>query len=159
MPRTWRKRRWAISGLILLVALAGAGLWWRIAHPPLPPLFIPTRLPVQTPWAQWGATAAGTRYTEAAQIVPGNVGHLQVAWRYSTGELSRRPEAMLANSTSETTPILAAGSLVTCTPFSRVIALDPATGREKWTFDPKIDPNLKLPDQYICRGVSQWRDA
>lgn len=158
MPRTWRKRRWAISGLILLVALAGAGLWWRIAHPPLPPLFIPTRLPVQTAWAQWGATAAGTRYTEAAQIVPGNVGHLQVAWRYSTGELSRRPEAMLANSTSETTPILAAGSLVTCTPFSRVIALDPATGREKWTFDPKIDPNFKLPDQYICRGVSQWRD-
>lgn len=151
-----RKRRRVVLGLLLAVACAGAAAWWRVAHPPLPPLFIPTRLPVATPWDQWGATAAGTRYTPAAQIVPGNVGHLKVAWRYSTGELSRRPEGMLANSTSETTPILAAGSLVTCTPFSRVIALDPATGREKWTFDPQIDPRFKLPDQYICRGISQW---
>jgi quinoprotein glucose dehydrogenase len=153
-----RRRRRLIGGLAVLLLVALAALWWRIANPPLPPLVIPTNLPAATPWDQWGATAAGTRYTEAAQIVPGNAAHLKVAWRYSTGELARRPEGMLANSTNETTPILAAGSLVTCTPYARVIALDPATGREKWVFDPKIDPNFKLPDQYICRGISQWRD-
>ncbi|WP_439533670.1 pyrroloquinoline quinone-dependent dehydrogenase, partial [Polymorphobacter sp.] len=114
--------------------------------------------PADTDWAQWGATSAGTRYTPAAQIVPGNVAHLKVAWRYSTGELGRRSAAMQTNSTNETTPILAAGHLVTCTPFSRVIALDPATGREIWTYDPTVDPTLALPDQYACRGVSQWRD-
>ena len=75
-------------------------------------------------WPAWGRSNAGTRYTAAAQITPGNVAHLKVAWRYSTGELKRRNPAQLANSTNETTPILAAGSLITCTPFSRVIALD-----------------------------------
>ncbi|MFS0735934.1 pyrroloquinoline quinone-dependent dehydrogenase [Sphingomonas sp. 1P06PA] len=154
-PRRWR----LIGGILVLLIVALAALWWRIANPPLPPLIIPGNQPAQTAWDQWGATAGGTRYTDAGQIVPGNAMHLKVAWRYSTGELGRRPESMLADSTSETTPILAAGSLVTCTPFARVIALDPATGREKWVFDPKIDPNFKLPDQYICRGISQWRDA
>lgn len=154
-PRRWR----LIGGILVLLIVALAALWWRIANPPLPPLVIPGNQPAQTAWDQWGATAGGTRYTDAGQIVPGNAMHLKVAWRYSTGELGRRPESMLADSTSETTPILAAGSLVTCTPFARVIALDPATGREKWVFDPKIDPNFKLPDQYICRGISQWRDA
>jgi quinoprotein glucose dehydrogenase len=153
------RRRGIGCAIVALVLIAGAALWWRVANPPLPPLVVPAGGPSATAWDQWGATAGGTRYTEAAQIVPGNVGHLQVAWRYSTGELARRPEAMLADSTNETTPILAAGSLVTCTPFGRVIALDPATGRERWAFNAKINPDFKLPDQYICRGVSQWRDA
>lgn len=152
------KRRGLVGGLLLVGLLVIAALWWRTAYPPKPPLFIPTDQPAATPWDQWGATAGGTRFTDAAQIVPGNVAHLKVAWRYSTGELGRRPEAMLANSTNETTPILAAGSLVTCTPYGRVIALDPRTGREKWVFDAGIDTAFKLPNQYVCRGVSQWRD-
>ncbi len=110
-------------------------------------------------WSSWGGTPQGTRYSTASQINPANVGDLEVAWRYSTGELKRRSETMVTNSSSETTPILAAGSLVTCTPFGRVIALDPATGREKWVFDPDIDPNFELPNQYMCRGVAQWRDS
>lgn len=149
-------RRWLIL-LVVALALVGGALWWR-ASPALGPLVIPEGGPADTEWTQWGATSAGTRFTPAAQITPGNVGHLKVAWRYSTGELGRRTPAQLANSTNETTPILAAGLLVTCTPFSRVIALDPATGREVWVHDPKVDPELAMPDQYACRGLSQWQD-
>jgi quinoprotein glucose dehydrogenase len=110
-------------------------------------------------WPSWGASPEGTRYSGANQITPDNVEQLQVAWTYSTGELKRRPPAMLSNSSSETTPILASGSLVTCTPFGRVIALDPATGREKWVFDPEVNPSFEMPNQYLCRGVAQWRDS
>jgi quinoprotein glucose dehydrogenase len=110
-------------------------------------------------WEAWGATPGGTRYAPVAAITPANVDQLEIAWTYSTGELARRSEAMLVNSSAETTPILAAGSLVTCTPFGRVIALDPATGEERWTFDPAIDPAFELPNQYVCRGVALWRDA
>lgn len=156
MSRSALGRPW-LWVLIIAVVVAPL-LWWRSTHPPLPPLVISTVLPADTAWDQWGATGGGTRFTQAAQITPGNVGHLQVAWRYSTGELRRRSEAMLVNSTNETTPILAAGSLITCTPFARVIALDPATGKQKWVYDPGIFPGLNLPDQYTCRGVSQWRD-
>jgi quinoprotein glucose dehydrogenase len=109
-------------------------------------------------WSAWGASPGGTRYAPARQLTPDNVADLEVAWRYSTGEMSRRSESMLVNSSAETTPILAADSLVTCTPFGRVIALDPATGKERWTFDPEIDPDFELPNQYVCRGVAQWQD-
>ncbi|WP_448501222.1 pyrroloquinoline quinone-dependent dehydrogenase [Sphingomonas sp.] len=152
-------RRWAWALAALLVLGVALLLWWRWHNPPLPPLVLPADAPAETGWPQWGASEGGTRYSEARQITPGNVGHLAVAWRYSTGELARRPEAMLANSTNETTPLIAAGNLVSCTPFGRVIALDPQTGAERWVFDAAIDDRLKLPDQYVCRGLSQWRDA
>jgi quinoprotein glucose dehydrogenase len=146
----------ALIGLVIVTWAVG---WAIRLMPPLGPLELPKGGPSETRWDQWGATMGGTRYTPAAQITPANVAHLKVAWRYSTGELARRPDAMLTNSTNETTPILAAGSLITCTPFGRVIALDPATGREKWVYDAAIDTRFQLPDQYICRGVSQWQDS
>ena len=108
-------------------------------------------------WDAWGGDAWGRRYAPVDQITPDNVSRLEVAWEYSTGELTRRSAGMLANSTAETTPILVSGSLVSCTPFGRVIALDPVTGAERWVFDPGIDADFQLPNQYICRGVAQWR--
>ena len=110
-------------------------------------------------WDAWGGDAQGRRYAPVDQITPDNVSRLEVAWEYSTGELTRRSASMLSNSTAETTPILVSGSLVSCTPFGRVIALDPVTGAERWVFDPGIDPDFQLPNQYICRGVAQWRRA
>lgn len=114
--------------------------------------------PSDTAWSDWGATPAGTRYSDADSITPQNAKRLKRAWTYSTGEVTRRSEAMLANSSAETTPILAAGSLVTCTPFGRVVALNPATGEEKWAFDANIDDSFTIPNQYMCRGVVQWQD-
>ncbi len=109
-------------------------------------------------WSYYGGDSGGTRFSAARQINRGNVGDLVVAWRYSTGEVKRRGSALIANSSTEVTPILFDGSLLFCTPFNRVIALDAATGREKWTFDAKVRPNQVIPYQYTCRGVSVWRD-
>lgn len=150
-----RRARWGVVMLVIIVA-AGGFFWWRADR--LGPLVIPGGQPARWDWTAWGADAGGSRYAPIGQITPGNVGHLRVAWRYSTGELGRRSATMLQNGTNETTPILAAGSLVSCTPYGRVVALDPATGRERWVFDSAIDGSLKVPDQYICRGLSQWTD-
>ena len=62
-----------------------------------------------------------------------------------------------ASTSFQNTPILFDETLYVCTPFNRVIALDPETGREKWIFDPKVD----LEGLYLvnCRGVSAWTDA
>jgi quinoprotein glucose dehydrogenase len=46
--------------------------------------------------------------------------------------------------------------LLICTPFNRLIALDPATGKERWVFDAEIDLSHPLPFQYNCRGVTGW---
>ena len=48
------------------------------------------------------------------------------------------------------------GTLYYCTPFDRVFALDPESGKEKWSFDPGV--NLEGFYLVNCRGVSAWRD-
>ena len=110
-------------------------------------------------WSHYGGNSSGTRFSAARQIHRGNVADLEVAWRYSTGEVKRRGPDNITNSSTQVTPILVDGALVFCTPFNRVIALDAATGREKWVYDAKVPLVQKLPYQYACRGVSVWRDS
>ena len=50
-------------------------------------------------------------------------------------------------------------ALVFCTPFNEVIALDPGSGAERWRFDPGIDVGQDPANQFVCRGVTHWRDA
>lgn len=109
-------------------------------------------------WGYFGGTSGGTRYSTAKQIDKSNVAQLEVAWRYSTGEVKRHGPDLIANSSTQTTPILVDGSLVFCTPFNRIVALDPATGRERWVHDAKPRLDYQIPYQYLCRGVTQWRD-
>ena len=49
------------------------------------------------------------------------------------------------------------GTLYLSTPFGRVIALDPATGRERWTYDAHVDRHGGLR-RSASRGVSTWLD-
>ncbi len=50
-------------------------------------------------------------------------------------------------------------TLYITTPFNRVIALDPATGKQRWAYDPKIDRSLDYGDGLINRGVATWLDS
>jgi quinoprotein glucose dehydrogenase len=59
----------------------------------------------------------------------------------------------------EDTPILADGRLYICSPFDEVSALDPGSGHQFWHFDPKIDPAVHYPNDFVCRGVTFWRNA
>lgn len=108
-------------------------------------------------WPEHGYDQAGTRYSPLAQITRDNVRSLSIAWQYRTGEAARRGAAF-EHAKSENILITAAGHLITCTPFNRVIALDPATGRERWHFDPAINSEIAEDTSFICRGVARWRD-
>src|SRR5580765_5380687 len=89
-------------------------------------------------WNSYGGDSGGTRYSALQQITPGNLTKLKVAWTYHTGAL--QPETELNQKAAfEATPILIDGTLYLSTPFNRVIALDAATGAERWTYDPKVD--------------------
>jgi quinoprotein glucose dehydrogenase len=109
-------------------------------------------------WEYYGGTQDGIRYSSLQQINRENVDSLEVAWEYSTGEMARRGPDLITNSSTQNTPVLIAGSLMLCTPFNRLIALDPATGKERWVFDAEIDLGHKLPFQYNCRGVTGWKN-
>lgn len=108
-------------------------------------------------WAYYGGDQGGARYSAAAAITPDNLRQLKVAWRYRTGDMAR-PLDLRQKSATEGTPILVEDSLIFCTPFNEVIALDPGTGEEKWRYDPSINLDQRPANQFICRGVAYWRD-
>jgi len=109
-------------------------------------------------WEYYGGDQGGQRYATAAQITPANVGRLKAAWTFSTRDLATKGAA-IRNASFEDTPILADGKLFVCSPFDEVSALDPGTGKELWRFDPKLDPTLRYPNDFVCRGVAYWRGA
>ncbi|HET9322144.1 MAG TPA: hypothetical protein VFO27_20290, partial [Bryobacteraceae bacterium] len=82
-------------------------------------------------WPAYGHDAGGTRFSALQQIHTGNVAALKVAWIYHTRALE--PVSDLNHKAAfEATPILFEGSLYLSTPFDQVIALNPATGAERW---------------------------
>jgi quinoprotein glucose dehydrogenase len=108
-------------------------------------------------WPSYGNDPGGSRYAPFDQITPANVGDLEVAWVMNHGDVAKGP-GFRSTSAFEATPILVDGTLFTCTPFNRVLALDPATGEERWSYDPGIDTSANWANQLTCRGVETWLD-
>jgi quinoprotein glucose dehydrogenase len=109
-------------------------------------------------WSHYGADAGGSRYSALSAITRDNVRNLTVAWTYTTGDLSK-PTAAKERSAAEATPILVEDSLIFCTPYNEVIAIDPGTGEERWRHDPKINLDQRPANQFVCRGLAYWRDS
>src|SRR5213596_2280110 len=107
-------------------------------------------------WSANGRDAQGTRYSPASEITRTNVNRLAVAWTYRTGETDARFKTEKPTA-FEATPLVVDGTMYLGTPLGRVIALDPATGRERWVFDPKIKRDVSYGD-FASRGVSTWLD-
>ncbi|WP_034918990.1 glucose/quinate/shikimate family membrane-bound PQQ-dependent dehydrogenase [Erwinia sp. 9145] len=102
-------------------------------------------------WPAYGRTQGGTRYSPLTQINDKNVGQLKEAWTFRTGDMKRATDP--GELTNEVTPIKMGNSLYLCTPHQILFALDAATGKQKWKFDPqlKTDPSFQ---HVTCRGVS-----
>lgn len=107
-------------------------------------------------WPAYGGDAGGSRYSALARIDRDNVARLEEAWSYRTGELGQGARDG-ADLTFEATPILFEGTLYLSTAFGVVIALDPATGVERWTHDPGVDRSRSY-SEITSRGVAAWRD-
>jgi glucose dehydrogenase len=97
-----------------------------------------TNLAAADEWASYGRDPQNTRYVPLAQITPGNVTRLKPVWTFHTGDISDGRHGSHPSG-FESTPLMLDGRLYLTTPFNRVIALDPATGRQLWAYDPKID--------------------
>lgn len=104
-------------------------------------------------WPAYGRTQGGTRYSPLTQINDKNVGQLQEAWTFRTGDMKRPGDP--GEITDEVTPIKMGDSLYLCTPHQMLFALDAATGKEKWKFDPQLKTNPSF-QHVTCRGVSYY---
>ena len=97
-----------------------------------------------TEWAGYGGGPDGIRYSSLNQIDRSNVGRLEVAWTYDSGD---------GPGGTQCQPLVAGGVLYAETPRHNVVALNAATGKEIWRFDSGIvgrGPN---------RGVAYWTEG
>jgi glucose dehydrogenase len=108
-------------------------------------------------WPHYGGDAGGARHSPLKQIDRANVASLRVAWTYRTGDWSDG-KTLAVRSAFEATPLVVDGVMYVTTPFCRLIALDAETGREIWSFDPKID-RRRPHNLYINRGAAYWTDG
>ena len=113
--------------------------------------------PAASDWGYYGGDALGQHFSSLDQINRSNVARLQVAWTYRTGELGAG-FARAGKLTFEATPVLAFGLLYLETATNVVSALDPASGRARWRFDPHID-RTRHYSEASSRGVSVWENT
>ena len=107
-------------------------------------------------WSQYGAPLGGDRYATPSAITPEGVKHLSLAWVYRTGDTTDGRGFGGTPSRLQATPILVQGKLIASTSFNGVFALDPATGTEIWTFDPRVDFSRPYSEPFASRGVAAW---
>jgi quinoprotein glucose dehydrogenase len=110
-------------------------------------------------WDHWGADAGGSRFSKLDQITPANVGTLVPAFVFHTGDQEARTPQLMARTKLEATPLFVEDSLIFCSPFNEIIALDPGSGAQKWRYDPKISSTQRPANRYNCRGVTYWVDS
>ena len=108
------------------------------------------RLPVVDPrrsadWRSVGGDRGGTRFSTLTQVDRRSVKNLEVAWTYHCGDAT-------PGGTIECTPVVAEGVMYVTTPRLKVVALDAATGREIWKYDPRCASGVN-------RGVAYWSDG
>lgn len=80
-------------------------------------------------WPVYHGSDEKTHYTTLDQISPANVSQLKVAWTYDTKDA-------FPGSEMQSNPIIIDGVLYAVSPKQRAFALDAATGKERWSFDP-----------------------
>ena len=98
-------------------------------------------------WRAYGGGFGHTHYSPLKQIDRGNVATLKQAWSYDTGDAFEGSEM-------QCTPLIAHGIAYITTPKLRLVALNAATGRVLWRFDPHN--GAPVNSKYRNRGLMYW---
>ena len=106
-----------------------------------------------TEWRSYLGDPGRTHYSRLKQVHRGNVSRLEVAWTYHCGDAGTNNLSQI-----QCNPLIIGGTLYGTTPRLYLVALDAATGRERWRFDPfqgETSPNRVG----VNRGVVYWEEA
>ncbi len=156
-----------LSGVLVVAVTTLVGL----ADTPAPAQSTAAKPPApSTEWPTYNHDRGGQRFSPLTQLTPANVGQLQVAWVYHMRPTPVTPPAAAPPveppppppagrgrgrgrgsgfAVSQVTPVVVNGVMFITTPYGRVVALDPTTGKELWAFPvPNGTPT--------SRGVEYW---
>ena len=145
-----------VVALVLAVAsIAGfAGMF--VPHPSVAFSGAPEALAKVDPageqknWEAYGNTPGGSRFVALDQITRDNIGELEVAWTYNTGDTPLSPTGNGAE--DQQTPLQVGDRVFLCTPHNNVIAIDADTGKEVW----KNEINAQSSVWMRCRGLAYF---
>ena len=107
-------------------------------------------------WRTYHGDNRSLRYSPLDQISRENVARLRVAWEQDLGPIGPKPEFK-----NEAAPLYVDGTLYMTAGINRdVVALDPATGAERWrwTLD-EGERTARAPRRNSGRGVAYWSDG
>ncbi len=102
-------------------------------------------------WPAYLGDQHNSHYSPLSQINRENVRQLRVAWTYHTGDADTSGRTQI-----QCNPLIIDGVLYGTSPKLKVFALDAATGRQRWMFDPAANTSFSLN---VNRGVTYWEDG
>lgn len=97
-------------------------------------------------WGAYLGDAGGTHYSTLREITPENVKRLEKAWEFRTGDATARSQI-------QTNPLVIDGVLYGVSPALKLFAVEAATGKELWRFDPQAGAGG------LSRGLVFWREG
>jgi len=107
-------------------------------------------------WQVYGGNKENNHYSSLTQIDTNTVTQLKVAWEYHAGDGEK-------NTQIQVNPIVIDGILYGVSPKLKLFALDAATGKQKWIFNPAMDTAATKGRGYfsmnVCRGVTYYTDG
>src|SRR5579862_181595 len=113
-----------------------------------------------TDWPFWGGDQGSAHYSTLTGIHKENVSQLRQAWIWKTGETDLK-EYGTRPGMFEDTPLVIDNVMYVTTPYNKIVALNPETGAEIWSYDPKsyVDGQPPNGTGYVHRGIAVWRDS
>ncbi|ULQ54602.1 PQQ-binding-like beta-propeller repeat protein [Flavihumibacter fluvii] len=101
-------------------------------------------------WPVYRGDKGSSGYSSLSQINTGNLDKLELAWTYHSGDAREGNRSNI-----ECNPIIVNGMMYVTSPKLKLVALDPETGKEIWTFDPFLNQEATG----VNRGVTYWSDG
>lgn len=105
-------------------------------------------------WLVYSGNNYSSHYSELKQIDTGNVSQLKIAWVYHTGDADSATMSEI-----ECNPIEINGVLYGTSPKLKLFAVNAATGKQEWIFDPFSKSSESQIQINVNRGVTYWSNG
>jgi len=119
-------------------------------------------------WYTFNGDLGAQKFATSSQITPDNVSQLKPAWQMHTGDFSQGAavgegqaghEHGIPATVWSATPLFVNDTIYVSTPFYRILAVEPDTGKLKWAFDPHAKLEAVTQPDLKSRGAAYWQAA
>lgn len=110
-----------------------------------------------TGWEAYGGSSENIHYSSLTDIDTNNVGQLKKIWEYHAGDADTANHSQI-----QCNPIIIDGLLYGTSPKMKLFAIDAATGKERWVFNPFDSLSGDKKAFFVlnnCRGITYWTDG